>query len=76
MAGDTGAGHRNHRADHSVHRPVWPDDPAVFADRSGIGALPAITAVFLYSLLPIVRNTHTALDSLPPGLREAGRASA
>ena len=39
----------------------------------GIGALPAITAVFLYSLLPIVRNTHTALDSLPPGLREAGR---
>ncbi|HHQ5998167.1 TPA: osmoprotectant ABC transporter permease OsmW, partial [Enterobacter hormaechei subsp. hoffmannii] len=38
----------------------------------GIGALPAITAVFLYSLLPIVRNTHTALDSLPPGLREAG----
>ena len=25
------------------------------------------------ALLPIVRNTHTALDSLPPGLREAGR---
>jgi osmoprotectant transport system permease protein len=39
----------------------------------GIGALPAITAVFFYSLLPIVRNTHIALDSLPPGLREAGR---
>lgn len=39
----------------------------------GIGALPAITAVFLYSLLPIVRNTYIALDSLPPGLREAGR---
>ncbi|MCT6591671.1 osmoprotectant ABC transporter permease OsmW [Pantoea dispersa] len=39
----------------------------------GIGALPAITAVFLYSLLPIVRNTHTALENLPPGLREAGR---
>ncbi len=35
----------------------------------GIGVLPAITAVFLYSLLPIVRNTFTALDSLPPGLR-------
>ncbi|EBG3692200.1 osmoprotectant ABC transporter permease OsmW [Salmonella enterica] len=35
----------------------------------GIGVLPAVTAVFLYSLLP----THTALDSLPPGLREAGR---
>ncbi|WP_343551983.1 osmoprotectant ABC transporter permease OsmW [Pantoea sp.] len=39
----------------------------------GIGALPAITAVFLYSLLPIVRNTHTALENLSPGLREAGR---
>lgn len=39
----------------------------------GIGALPAITAVFLYSRLPIVRNTHTALENLPDGLREAGR---
>ncbi|AIR66331.1 osmoprotectant ABC transporter permease OsmW [Cedecea neteri] len=39
----------------------------------GIGVVPAVTAVFLYSLLPIVRNTYTALDSLPPGLREAGR---
>lgn len=39
----------------------------------GIGALPAITAVFLYSLLPIVRNTHTALENISPGLREAGR---
>ncbi|HCU0431523.1 TPA: osmoprotectant ABC transporter permease OsmW [Serratia marcescens] len=39
----------------------------------GIGYVPAITAVFLYSLLPIVRNTHTALDNLPRGLREAGR---
>lgn len=39
----------------------------------GIGALPAITAVFLYSLLPIVRNTYTALENLSPGLREAGR---
>ncbi|NDJ57467.1 osmoprotectant ABC transporter permease OsmW [Enterobacteriaceae bacterium 4M9] len=39
----------------------------------GIGALPAITAVFLYSLLPIVRNTFTAIDNLPPELREAGR---
>ncbi|NIF22053.1 ABC transporter permease [Candidatus Pantoea multigeneris] len=39
----------------------------------GIGAVPAITAVFLYSLLPVVRNTHTALENLPDGLREAGR---
>ena len=39
----------------------------------GIGVVPAVTAVFLYSLLPIVRNTHTALENLPDGLREAGR---
>ncbi|ENE4624326.1 osmoprotectant ABC transporter permease OsmW [Salmonella enterica] len=32
----------------------------------GIGVLPAVTAVFLYSLLPIVRNTHTALDRMIP----------
>lgn len=39
---------------------------------AGIGAMPAITAVFLYSLLPIMRNTHTALLNLPAQLREAG----
>lgn len=39
----------------------------------GIGYIPAITAVFLYSLLPIISNTHIALTALPPGLREAGR---
>ncbi|XLM21564.1 ABC transporter permease, partial [Chromobacterium piscinae] len=39
----------------------------------GIGAVPAITAAFLYSLLPIVRNTHTALTQVDPGVREAGR---
>ncbi|AKJ42282.1 osmoprotectant ABC transporter permease OsmW [Pragia fontium] len=39
----------------------------------GIGVVPAVTAVFLYSLLPIVRNTHIALSNLPNGLREAGR---
>jgi osmoprotectant transport system permease protein len=38
----------------------------------GIGAVPAISAAFLYSLLPIVRNTHTALTTLSPGIREAG----
>jgi len=39
----------------------------------GIGAVPAITAAFLYSLLPIIRNTHTALTQIDPGIREAGR---
>jgi osmoprotectant transport system permease protein len=39
----------------------------------GIGVVPAISAAFLYSLLPIVRNTHTALTDLDPGIREAGK---
>jgi len=38
----------------------------------GIGPLPAITAVFLYSLLPIVRNTYLALDNIDSGIQEAG----
>jgi len=31
----------------------------------GIGGPPAIVALFLYSLLPIVRNTHAALTGIP-----------
>ncbi|WP_343586040.1 ABC transporter permease [Herbaspirillum sp.] len=38
----------------------------------GIGPLPAITAVFLYSLLPIMRNTYLALDNIEAGIKEAG----
>ena len=34
----------------------------------GIGARPAIAALFLYSLLPIVRNTITGLASIPSPL--------
>jgi osmoprotectant transport system permease protein len=37
----------------------------------GIGTWPAIVALFLYSLLPIVRNTHTGLAGIPPSLRES-----
>ena len=33
----------------------------------GIGAVPAITAVFLYSLLPIMRNTYLALRNVDAG---------
>src|SRR5450830_187923 len=39
---------------------------------AGIGPLPAITAVFLYSLLPIMRNTFLALDNIDSGIQEAG----
>jgi osmoprotectant transport system permease protein len=38
----------------------------------GIGAVPAIVAVFLYSLLPIMRNTYLALRNVDPGIKEAG----
>ena len=37
----------------------------------GIGAWPAIVALFLYGLLPIVRNTHAGLSGIAPGLRES-----
>lgn len=40
----------------------------------GIGVAPAIAALLLYGLLPIVRNTHAGLASVPPELREAAIA--
>jgi len=40
----------------------------------GIGTWPAIAALFLYSLLPIVRNTYTGLVGIPPDLRESAAA--
>lgn len=40
----------------------------------GIGAGPAVVALFLYSLLPILRGTHTGLAGISPDLRESARA--
>lgn len=40
----------------------------------GIGAKPAIAALFLYSLLPIVRNTHAGIVGIAPELRETAAA--
>lgn len=39
-----------------------------------IGTLPAITALFLYSLLPIVRNTETGLAGVPRSLKDSASA--
>jgi osmoprotectant transport system permease protein len=39
-----------------------------------IGTVPALVALFLYALLPIVRNTASGLADLPPPLQEAARA--
>lgn len=40
----------------------------------GIGAEPAIAALFLYSLLPIVRNTHAGLAGIEPSLLDSAAA--
>ncbi|KRL76959.1 ABC transporter permease [Secundilactobacillus paracollinoides] len=39
----------------------------------GIGALPAIVALFIYSLLPILRNTYLGMDGVSPTLRDAAK---
>jgi osmoprotectant transport system permease protein len=40
----------------------------------GIGFGPAVAALFLYALLPIVRNTAAGLRAVPPPLRESAEA--
>ena len=39
----------------------------------GIGALPAIAALFLYALLPVIRNTYTGITGVDPAIIEAAR---
>lgn len=39
-----------------------------------IGTVPALIALILYALLPIVRNTQAGLDGVPRGLRQAATA--
>ncbi len=39
---------------------------------TGVGAAPAIVALTLYSLLPIVRNTYTGLAVVPAAVVESG----
>jgi osmoprotectant transport system permease protein len=41
-----------------------------------IGTLPALVALSLYALLPVVRNTCTGLQQVPAGVRDAARALA
>ncbi len=40
----------------------------------GIGVGPAVAALFLYSLLPVVQNTVTGLRGIAPSLRESAEA--
>ncbi|RZI42129.1 ABC transporter permease subunit [Herbaspirillum sp. HC18] len=39
-----------------------------------IGMVPALIALFLYALLPVVRNTCTGIEQVSPGLRMAALA--
>ncbi|MCP8618141.1 ABC transporter permease [Salirhabdus salicampi] len=39
----------------------------------GIGMKPAIFALFLYSLLPLLRNTYAGIESVDPDVIEAAR---
>ncbi len=41
---------------------------------TGIGAWPALVALFVYALLPITRNTHAGITGIGPGLKQAGLA--
>ena len=47
---------------------------ALFIPLFGIGQTPAIIALFLYSLLPILRSTITALLTIDPVLKRAAEA--
>ncbi|MFQ5744983.1 MAG: glycine betaine ABC transporter substrate-binding protein [Acidobacteriota bacterium] len=46
----------------------------IFVPLLGLGALPAIVALFLYSLLPIVRNTYAGLHDVPTPILESAEA--
>lgn len=39
----------------------------------GIGFKPAVTALFLYALLPLLRNTYSGIESIDPGIIEAAK---
>ena len=39
----------------------------------GIGAKPAIIALFIYSLLPILRNTYLGLEDVNPSVLDAAK---
>ena len=40
----------------------------------GVGKTPAIVALFIYVLLPILNNTIIGIQNIDPNLREAGRS--
>ncbi|ERI09094.1 ABC transporter permease [Aneurinibacillus aneurinilyticus] len=47
---------------------------AILIPLLGIGTTPAILALFLYSLMPILQNTYSGFQSIDPGIIEAAKA--
>ena len=46
---------------------------AIMIPIMGIGFAPAVTALFLYALLPLLRNTYTGIQSIDPSIVEAAK---
>ncbi len=46
---------------------------ALFIPLVGIGNTPAMMAMFLYAILPVLRNTVTGLDSVSPSIVESAK---
>ncbi|SDC31453.1 osmoprotectant transport system permease protein [Melghirimyces thermohalophilus] len=46
---------------------------AFFIPLMGVGKFPAIIALFVYSLLPILRNTYTGVKNVDQNVLEAGK---
>ena len=44
---------------------------AIMVPLFGVGKVPAVIALFVYSLLPILRNTFTGMDSVEPSVLDA-----
>lgn len=47
---------------------------AILIPLLGIGTTPAIIALFLYSLMPILQNTYAGFQAIGPDIMEAARA--
>ena len=47
--------------------------PVLSVIDQGMGKVPAVVALVLYSQLPIIRNTYVAIKNVPPELIDAGR---
>ncbi|MBN6187207.1 ABC transporter permease [Aneurinibacillus sp. BA2021] len=47
---------------------------AILIPLLGIGTTPAIIALFLYSLMPILQNTYAGFQAIGPDIKEAARA--